>query len=445
MPAADPPSDPSADRPSGPERAPADRAEGAHARPPGERPLDVLFLCPWLPWPLDSGGKLRTFNLIHAVRPWARVHLRAVLEPDQGQAEVDALAPHCASLRAFPRERAGALMRLTHSKMERWFHSPALVAAVRQELLETDYDVVHVDELLHARILPRPEELTGAPRRRPPVVQHHHKLDTVFAQRVNAHRGLQKHFDAWKLHRLERESAGRHEHHLLCSPGDAEILRGRYPDIRCSVVPSGYDPDYFHPPADPPPRDEAHLVFVGSMDYGPNIDALTDFVARVLPKLLERRPDLRLSIVGRNPVPEVRALASDHVMVTGGVPDVRPWLTHATAMVVPLRIGGGTRLKIAEAMAMDCPVVSTTIGAEGLGLEHGGELLLADDTRAMVEACLGLVEDPAAAAAMAGRARAFIEEHLTWPKLAERLAGVWRSVAGEAGDGSPGPAGPASA
>ena len=94
---------------------------------------------------------------------------------------------------------------------------------------------MHVDELLHARILPKAGEGAAA-RRRPPVVQHHHKLDTVFAERINANRGLQKHFDAWKLHRLERESAGRHAHHLLCSPGDADILRGRYPDIRSVML-----------------------------------------------------------------------------------------------------------------------------------------------------------------------------------------------------------------
>ncbi|MDF1797650.1 MAG: glycosyltransferase [Planctomycetota bacterium] len=400
---------------------------------PTGRPLEVLFLCPWLPWPLNSGGKIRTFNLIEAVRPWARVHLRAVLEPDQGQADVDALAPHCASLKAYPRERAGALMRLTHSKMERWFHSPLLIESVRRELAETRYDVVHVDELLHARILPPPSENgTGSSPPRPPVVQHHHKLDTVFSEHINRNRGLQKHFDAWKLHRLERESAGRHDHHLLCSPGDADILKDRYPRLECSVVPSGYDPAYFHPPDDAPVRDPAHLVFVGSMDYGPNVGALTRFVERVLPTIVERRPDVRLSIVGRNPAPEIQALASERVEVTGGVPDVRPWLSRATAMVVPLIIGGGTRLKIVEAMGMGCPVISSTIGAEGLGLTHGEQLLLADGTEDFAEAVLGLFEDPAGTREMAARARSHVEANLTWSKLAERLASVWRSVSQEA-------------
>jgi glycosyltransferase involved in cell wall biosynthesis len=391
--------------------------------------MEVLFLCPWLPWPLNSGGKLRTFNLIKSVAPWARVHLRAVLEPGQGQADVDALAPYCASIKAFGREAASPLMRLTHSKMERWFHSPAMIEAVRRELASESFDVVHVDELLHARILP-PTSQNGHPR--PPVVQHHHKLDTVFAKNNTSVSGLEKHFDAWKVHRLERESADRHQHHLLCSPDDAQILSSRYPRLSCSVVPSGYDPEYFAPPASPPARVPGELCFVGSMDYAPNTGAVTHFVHHVLPRIVEQRPDVRLKIVGRNPTPRILALASERVEITGGVPDVRPWLSRASAMVVPLSIGGGTRLKIVEAMAMNCPVVSTSIGAEGLGLTTGSELLLADSDEAFSAAVLELFDDPESAAQLAARAKGYVEANLTWGRLAERLARVWRDVSAEA-------------
>lgn len=388
--------------------------------------MEVLFLSPWLPWPLNSGGKLRTFNLIRSVAPWARVHLRAVLEPDQGQADVDAIAPYCASLKAYPREAAGPLMRLTHSKMERWFHSPALIRAVRQELEDNDFDLVHIDELLHARILP--PQNSG---RRPPVVQHHHKLDLDFAQRNTEIGGLERRFDAWKISRLERESADRHQHHLLCSEDDASILRERYPGLDCSVVPSGYDPDYFRPPSEPPKRSDANLCFVGSMDYLPNVGAMSHFVETVLPQIHATRPDVTLTIVGRNPTAGIRALAEHPaVEVTGGVPDVRPWLSRSAAMVVPLTIGGGTRLKIVEAMAMECPVISTTIGAEGLGMEHGRELLLADGDAACVQAVLATLSDPEASAKRARVAADYVRAQLTWSRLSERLARVWREVSG---------------
>ncbi len=405
--------------------------QGVQPIPPASstpvRVMEVLFLCPWLPWPLNSGGKLRTFNLIRSVAPWARVHLRAVLEPDQGQADVDALAPYCASLKAFPREAAGPLMRLTHSKMERWFHSPALIRAVRAELESEDFDLVHIDELLHARILPPLE----SGRRRPPVVQHHHKLDLAFAQSNTEISGLERRFDAWKIGRLERESADRHQHHLLCSRDDADTLCGRYPTLECSVLPSGYDPDYFRVPVEPPRRSENALCFIGSMDYLPNVAAMTHFVTHVLPRIRAQRPEVRLTIVGRNPSEHVRGLAADEaVEVTGGVPDVRPWLSRSAAMVVPLTIGGGTRLKIVEAMAMECPVISTTIGAEGLGMQDGRELLLADGDQAFAEATLKTLAERQATQARAQVAADYVRANLTWSRLAERLAWVWREVSG---------------
>ncbi|MFT4709751.1 MAG: glycosyltransferase involved in cell wall biosynthesis [Bacteroidia bacterium] len=388
----------------------------------------MLFLCPWLPWPLNSGGKIRTFNLIQSAGQWADIHLRAVLEPDQGQEDVDALAPHVTSLKAFPRERPGAMMRFTRSKMERWFHSPKLAEAVHAELESERYDVVHIDELLHSRILPIASKATQHTGHRPAVVQHHHKLDTNFAKSINTNRGLQKHFDSWKLNRLERKAADQHTHHLLCSDDDAAMLGGRYPSLSCSVVPSGYDPSYFTQGDSRPARDTEHIVFVGSMDYGPNIGAVTRFVTRVMPLLIARRPALHFTIVGRNPTTEIHALGSPNITVTGGVPDVRPYLAKASLMVVPLLIGGGTRLKIVEAMGMDCPVVSSTIGAEGLGLNHDRELLLADDSKLFAEAILDLLDDPQRAEQLAKRARKFVEANLTWKHLANNLVEVWRKV-----------------
>jgi glycosyltransferase involved in cell wall biosynthesis len=265
-------------------------------------------------------------------------------------------------------------------------------------------------------------------RHRPPVVQHHHKLDTNFAKSINTNRGLQKHFDSWKIHRLEREAAERHTHHLLCSDDDASLLGRRYPRLSCSVVPSGYDPSYFTPGEAAPAREDQHIVFVGSMDYGPNTGAVTRFVKSTLPLLLAQRPDLHFSIVGRNPTAEILSLQGPNITVTGSVPDVRPYLSRASLMVVPLLIGGGTRLKIVEAMGMNCPVVSSTIGAEGLGLTHANELLLADDSKLFAAAVLELINNPAMASELARKARVFVEARLTWRHLSKHLVDVWRRV-----------------
>ncbi|MEM7310392.1 MAG: glycosyltransferase family 4 protein [Planctomycetota bacterium] len=384
--------------------------------------MKVLFVCPFVPWPLVNGGKIRTFNLIRSVAPHAEVHLRSIREPGLTEEASAALDPWCGSFKLFDRQRPGSWIRWSRPKLERWFHSPALQSAVQHEVAEGGYDLVHLDELLLARVVP-----PGA--RAVPVVQHHHKLDTVLYDTLNSNRGPHRYFDLWKLNRLEAESARRHRHHLTCSEGDADILRARYGSLDIRAVPSGFDPDFFQPPEPAPARDPLRLLFLGSMNYGPNIDATQRFVAQCMPELRRRHPGVVFEIVGGNPSPDVQALAADDVLVTGRVDDVRPYLARCGQMVVPLRIGGGTRLKIVEALAMGTPVASTSIGAQGLGLRDGHELRLADDVPSLLDAIGALIESPAEGARLAAEGRRSVYERYRWEALAQRLFEYWKHVA----------------
>jgi len=193
------------------------------------------------------------------------------------------------------------------------------------------------------------------------------------------------------------------------------------------VVPSGFDPDAFRPEGRA--RARARVVFLGSMDYGPNVEAVLRFAREVLPRIRAVRPETVLSIVGGDPLPEVRALASEAIEVTGRVPAVQPHLEGASALVVPLRIGGGTRLKIVEALALGTPVVSTVIGAQGLGLEHEKHLLLADDAADFAAATLRVLDDPQGAGRMGERGRAYVHEHFRWEVLGRELVDYWERVA----------------
>ncbi len=383
--------------------------------------MKVLFVCPFVPWPLSSGGKVRTFNLLREASAHAELHVRVLREPQATSGAEEALAPYCKTLAFFDRTPPSRSARVLRPKLERWFHSSPLAEEIRSVLAQGEIRLVHLDELLLARFVPGQHSV--------PVVQHHHKLDTIFYDSVRAHEGLKRHFDLWKLRRLEAESARRYRHHLFCSAEDAEILRSRYGALDFAVVPSGFDPEHFRPSHPPVLRDRQRLVFLGSMDYRPNVDAMLDFVRAVLPRLQARLPDVTLEVVGRSPAPEVRALASGAVRILGEVPDVRPHLERAAALVVPLRIGGGTRLKIVEALALGTPIVSTTIGAEGLGLVHDEHLLLADSEDAFAEATLELLADPAHAVRLGERGRAFVNERYRWSALAGDLVDYWERVA----------------
>lgn len=382
--------------------------------------MKVLFVCPFVPWPLVNGGKIRTYHLLRAAARECEVHLRVIQEPEPVEGAEEALRAIVASAAFFERSRPGRLQRWQLPKLERWFHSRPLLEAVHRDLAGGGFKLVHLDELLLARIVPDARTI--------PVVQHHHKLDTVLYESLSA-ATLEQRFDRWKLRRLEAESARRYRHHLLCSQDDADTLRARHGALDCAVVPSGFDPVCFRPDPAGPAREPARLVFLGSMDYGPNVEAVVRFVRESLPLVRAARPEVRFEIVGGNPSPEVRALAGPGVSVTGRVDEVQPYLARASALVVPLAIGGGTRLKIVEALALGTPVLSTTIGAQGLGLVHGTHLLLADGAQAFAQAALELLADPARAARLGERGRAHVHEHYRWEVLGHELVDYWERVA----------------
>jgi glycosyltransferase involved in cell wall biosynthesis len=185
------------------------------------------------------------------------------------------------------------------------------------------------------------------------------------------------------------------------------------------MIPTGVDTEYFAP--ETAAVSEPRLVFTGSMDWLPNEDAMRFFCHDVLPLIRVEEPRTRLSIVGRAPTAAVRALADEHIEVTGTVADVRPYMRKAAVHVVPLRIGGGTRLKIFEAMAMGQAVVSTTIGAEGLPVTDGEHALIADGPRAFADAVVTLLRDARRRDALARTARQLVVDHYDWSVAAEAL------------------------
>lgn len=381
--------------------------------------MRVLVACPFVPWPLDNGGAIRTFHLLSAAARHVELELLAVSAGGDDRAAHDELTRRLPSVRILPRSRPGLARRLTRPKLERWFNSAELEAHLKRADSSGQYSLIHLDELLLARSLTDP--------RRTPAVLHHHKLDTVLYGSLAARPGPLERLDLLKLHALERVGARRFTDHLVCSEEDREILLARYPHLRVDVVQNGFDADHFTPDDEPRATDE--ILFLGSMDYGPNVDGVRWFVESVLPLIQRRRPAARLRIVGRDPAPEVRALAGPAVEVTGAVPDVRPALRRASLLAVPLRIGGGTRLKIAEALGSATAVVSTRTGAEGLGLRDGEHLRLADEPEDFATAVVELLADPVAAARIGQAGRREALGRFRWEALAEHLVESWRRTA----------------
>jgi glycosyltransferase involved in cell wall biosynthesis len=205
---------------------------------------------------------------------------------------------------------------------------------------------------------------------------------------------------------------------IAVSEMDAALMRDWFGVKRADAVPTGVDADYFQVRGPVPPA--ADLVFVGSLDWAPNIDGIDWFQREVLPLILQRKPDCSVAIVGRKPPRAIQELSTRYpgIQVTGTVPDVRPWLWGSKVSIVPLRVGGGTRLKIFEAMAAGIPVVSTTIGAEGLGARDGDTIRIADTPESFAGACIALLDSAAERERLRDRALQMVTEQYSWEAVA---------------------------
>jgi polysaccharide biosynthesis protein PslH len=248
-----------------------------------------------------------------------------------------------------------------------------------------------------------------------------HNVETVIWERhaesgrTPVHRAYFQ-LQAKRMQAWEKSVCNAVAHVVAVSEADEQTMRSRFGIRKTSSVPTGVNLDYFALPGSVELKHD--LVFVGSMDWMPNIDGMRWFLDEVFPLIRARRPKCTLAIVGRNPPPSLVAEASNPLItVTGTVPDVRPYLWDSALSIVPLRVGGGTRLKIFESMAAGTPVVSTTIGAEGLPLRHGETIRIADSAADFAAECLSLLEDRAAREKMAQDGLALIQAKFSWEQV----------------------------
>ncbi|HWK12205.1 MAG TPA: glycosyltransferase [Vicinamibacterales bacterium] len=391
--------------------------------------MKLLWLNAGLLLPLDKGGKLRTW---HVMRHIARRHDITYLsfdDPAASRAHHDGMREVCRELLTVPRTDAakGTLRFYTGAARYVLDSVPYAVAKYRsaafrarvEALLEANrFDAIVCDFLPPAINLP-----DALPC--PSVMFTHNVEAEIWRRHVDnaANPILQRLLtQQWRrMLRFEERTLARFDLVLAVSNADRATFERLYPGSLQSpvhVVQTGVDTAYFAPSSEAPNR--AHLVFTGSMDWLPNEDAMTYFCKEILPRIREAEPAATLSIVGRSPTPAVRRLAEQHdgIEVTGRVDDVRPHIRRGAVYVVPLRIGGGTRLKIFEAMAMGKAVVSTTVGAEGLPVTPGTDIAVADDPDEFARAVVRLIRDEAGREALGARARQLVIGRYDWSAVA---------------------------
>jgi sugar transferase (PEP-CTERM/EpsH1 system associated) len=403
--------------------------------------MHILWLKTELLHPVDKGGKIRTYNMLKELKRQHRITYLALDDGTAKAADRKSALEYCHELVCVPHQSREKFTAGFYQELLTNLATPLPYAVqkyesaeFRQEIVRRstgDVDLVVCDFLAPAANVPANLNC--------PTVLFQHNVEAMIWKRhyqvqANPIKKLYLLLQWLKMRAFESKMCRRFDAVVAVSAEDRDQMQADYGAQSVFEVPTGVDTDFFRPTGNEK-RNAHNLVFTGSMDWLPNEDAITYFTEQILPRIKQSVPDVTLTVVGRNPYPRLLELAQrdSSVEVTGRVDDVRPYMERAAAYVVPLRIGGGTRLKIYEAMAMEQAIISTSIGAEGLPVKDGVELLLADSAESFADAVVNVLKNPALAKSLGNRAAKTVRENFGWEKVAERFGNICEEALASAG------------
>jgi sugar transferase (PEP-CTERM/EpsH1 system associated) len=385
----------------------------------------ILYLCHRFPYPPKRGGKIRPFNMIRHLAQRHEVVVCSLARSPQEAQEGAGIAPYCAGYHVATVSngvqwaRMIATLPTPMTASAQYFHSPRLARTVNRLLAEQRFDLIFVHCSSVAHYVERVADV--------PKILDFGDMDSQkwleYARQKPWPLSMGYWWEGQRVLAEEKRLARRFDFCTATTRTEWETLQGYGIDTPSDWFPNGVDSSYFSPPGDP--YDPDTISFVGRMDYYPNQQAMFAFCSQVLPLLRERRPGVRLLIVGADPSPAVRRLGElPGVTVTGSVPDVRPYVTRSALTVAPLTIARGTQNKILEAMAMGVPVVCSRIAAGGVDAVPGEHLLAADTPAEVRDAILHLLDDGDARARLSIAGRARVLSHHAWPNSMKRLDAI---------------------
>ena len=390
--------------------------------------MKLLWLSQRFPLPMDTGGKIRTGKILEELNKTYEVVVIGNYDPMTEKKYLKEMDRLCSRFIAVewhetPRTSPTFYLRLL---LQSFLPHPITVLntiskPLENKLLEVvqskDFDIVLCDFVQPALMLRNISHQT--------TVLFQHNVESMITKRhIEQSSNILEKLFWWlqwkKLYRYERQHCQLFDSVIAVSEMDADFFRREYHTPQVQVIPTGVDVEYYDAKDYASPQ-AAHLVFCGSMDWLPNEDGMQFFLREVWPLICQNIPAAQLTIVGRRPSDALQTMVktAGNVQLTGWVDDTRPYLAAGSVFVVPLRIGGGTRMKIYEAMAMQRVVISTTIGAEGLPVIDDEHIVIRDDPQSFAAACIALIENEDYRNRIASTGAAFVRENFGWNTVAK--------------------------
>ncbi len=409
--------------------------------------MRILFLTPQFPYPPHKGTTLRNYNLIAGLAPRHEIDLLCFADSQPPTASP--LNQLCRRIVTVQIPRRANWRRALNTLFSPWpdmglrLWSNEYQKQLAAWLRDGTYDVIQVEGLELARYLSSRDPLSASEmaqpqsRRGPLRVFDDHNAEYLLQKRIAEAEIAARGWSAgavyssiqWrKLRSFERKMCRQSDRVACVSEADALAIQKLDQTLKAYVIPNGVDTDFYErekaAPLDLPPHS---LVFTGTMDFRPNVDAMLWFAHDVLPLVISRVPQVQVYIVGQRPHARLDVLRADPaITITGAVDDTRPYIVAASVYIVPLRMGGGTRLKLLEALSLQAPIVSTTLGAEGFAVTNREQLLLADDAASFAQSIVELLEDRAQARALGAAGRLLAVQHYDWRSIVPKFEELYR-------------------
>ncbi|MBO7431778.1 MAG: glycosyltransferase [Elusimicrobia bacterium] len=374
----------------------------------------ILIISPYFPFPARDGGKVRLYNLIKHLSEKNEVYLLAYIEPSTDKSCVNLAKEFCTGVFPVLREEDKRIIRDDLPRSVSFFYTQAMIDELKKVLDIVKPDIVQLDFLIMTEYVKHIKNV--------PVFYTEHDMGLLDFNQSFHDRDLndnERFFEWKKLVQYEKKILDFFTSVIVLTERDKGLIENLNNNIKATIIPTGVDSEFYKP--NDIVDDEKSLVFVGHYKHFPNLDAIVYFVKNIYPKVIEKIPNIKLYIVGSGVTKAVEDLKSDNIIITGEIEDIRQYLKRPNIFIAPVRLGGGIKGKVLEAMAMGVPVVATKEAVSGIDYSIGEFALISDDTNVFADNIVKLYNDENIYNTLANNSRKIVENNYNWKKIAEKL------------------------